>query len=147
MIFSFNSHIHVSLCLVSFTLLPQGDHSQFCYLRSNDEQTCFRIELSQCFSQMGAINIRNKMAARSLSAIRLQCFGNHKRTQVRSTDAYVNDISDGFPSPTCPFTRAYFVAEFLHVGQGCVNIWHDLTIVFTEISSPSWQRHTFKQKL
>src|SRR4051812_21265576 len=59
---------------------------------------------------MVAINIRNKMNM-ELVFIELQCFDDHCRSKIRTTDTNVYDVSKWFARVAFPFAVYNFVCE------------------------------------
>lgn len=94
-------------------------------LGSDDEERCFRVQLLQCLRNVGAVDVWHKMCL-EMACIWLQSFGDHQRPEVRSTDANVDDVSDGLPRISKPFSRAHLFGESSHVVEYCTYTWHNL---------------------
>jgi len=73
-------------------------------LGGNEKEGCLGIEFLECFSDVRTINIGNKVRGDVRLFVGAKSLCNHNRTEVRTTDADIYNIGDGFSSVSLPFS-------------------------------------------
>src|SRR5690606_7320747 len=98
-------------------------------LGCDDKQCRGRVEISQNVIQLSTIDIRNKMYLELRQAIGLQCFRDHYRTEIGTTDADIDDIGNwqtGVATMSMVLNRRN---ESCHLLQNCIDLWHDIDTI------------------
>ncbi len=104
-------------------------------LGSDDEERFFDVHLLEGLGHVGAVDVRNEVdfrgvfAGNRLVGIRLEGFGDHHRTEVRTADTDVHHVLDGLAGVAFPLTAADEVGEVFHVLENCADFGHHVLAV------------------
>ncbi|GMR55918.1 hypothetical protein PMAYCL1PPCAC_26113, partial [Pristionchus mayeri] len=93
--------------------------------RRNDEESCLRRETRGHLNDVCSIDVADEVDL-GADLVVAQGLSHHQRTQIRSSDADVDDISDLLASVASPGARDDRSAELLHVSQHAVDIGHHI---------------------
>lgn len=91
-------------------------------LTGNDEQGSLWVTLVQNLSDVGSIDVGDKVASQVPLGVRLQGFSHHDRAQVGSTDTNVDNVSNLFASVTSVLSRSNGFRKLLHVVQDFLDL-------------------------
>ena len=121
-------------CSLSSFGVRHGFKSREC-LGSNDEERFFDVHLLERLGHVSAVDVRNKVdfrrsfASNRLFCIRLQSFGDHHRTEVRTADTDVDNVLDGLAGVAQPLAAADEVGEVFHVLENRTNFGHHVLAI------------------
>ena len=93
---------------------------------SNQEKGLLRVHFFQALRNMCAIHIRYKVHFHAFYPIGAQGFSNHDRTKITSTNADVYNLANGLSGVSLPNALVYLGADFLHLFQYTLDVWHDI---------------------
>ena len=98
-------------------------------LGRNDKQRRLGINLVQNLGTGRSVNIGNEIAVDILGPVFAQSLAGHNRPQVRTADAYIDDIGQLFAGLPLKLAETHRVGKFLHLRQNFVNLRHDVFAV------------------
>ena len=109
-------------------------HSLLCgeSFRGNQEKRRFGVKLLECFDDIGAIHVGDKVHAQAGLRIGLQGSADHLGTQIRAADADIDHVGDALAGVTLPFTRTHGLAELAHFHQHAAYLWHDVFAIHVD---------------
>ncbi len=87
------------------------------------------IEVACCLDKINSVHVRYEAERQGSIAVMLQRFVSHHRTEVRTADADVNDVSDSFAGVAFPRTAANTVGEIRHFIEHAMDLGHDVFAV------------------
>ncbi len=145
--FGVRGECHEVLCNSLFVTVESLEDSFLCRLSvrhgfesrerlgSHDEEGFFEVDLLQGFGHVRAVDVRNEENGRRIFAfsrlvcVRLESFGHHDRTEVRTADTDVHHVLDGLARVALPLTGTDELREFFHVLEHSANFRHHILAV------------------
>ena len=95
-----------------------------------DDEKCFRrVEVTDRFGKIGAINVGDKTESHGSIAVVLERLVGHDRTQVRAADADVNHIADALAGVSLPITTSHAVGKIRHPVEHGMDFRHHVLSV------------------
>ena len=104
-------------------------------LGSDDEERLFDVHLLEGFGHVRAVDVgdevdfRRGLAGDRLVGIRLEGFGDHHRTEVRTADTDVHHVLDGLAGVAFPLAAADEVGKVFHVLENRTDFGHHVLAV------------------
>lgn len=81
---------------------------------------------------MSSVNIGYKVSSKARLGIWLQSLGDHDWTEIRASNADIDNVCDGLAGVSLPFARSDSFREFFHVCEDLVDRTDDILTVVLE---------------
>src|SRR5690348_5108696 len=105
--------------------------------RRNNEERISRIEIADCFHEIGSVDIRNEAERHRAIAVMLQGLIRHHRPEIGAANSDVDDVAYAISGVTLPGATPDTVAEVCHFVEHVVDIGLDILTVDND-SCLSW---------
>ena len=97
--------------------------------RRDDEQGLRRVEVTDGFREVGAIDVRHEAERHGAVAVMLERLVGHHRPEVGAADADVDDVANALAGVALPGAAAHAVAEVRHLVEHGVHLGHHVLAV------------------